>query len=98
MAVRTQIYQGLLWQQIIAEKGLKAGARLPPLLLLVLYNGKRRWKAATDIRELIALAPDSPLWPWQPRVRYYLQEPVGLRDAVARAAPIEPFLAIVSRA
>ena len=72
MAVRTQIYQGLLWQQIIAEKGLKAGARLPPLLLLVLYNGKRRWKAATDIRELIALAPDSPLWPWQPRVRYYL--------------------------
>ncbi len=31
MAVRTQIYQGLLWQQIIAEKGLKAGARLPPL-------------------------------------------------------------------
>ena len=37
MAVRTQIYQGLLWQQVIAEKGLKAGARLPPLLLLVLY-------------------------------------------------------------
>jgi hypothetical protein len=25
------------------EKKLKAGARLPPLLLLVLYNGVRRW-------------------------------------------------------
>ena len=74
MAVRTQIYQGLLWQQVIAEKGLKAGARLPPLLLLVLYNGKQRWKSATDIRQLIALAPDSPLWRWQPRVRYYLLE------------------------
>ena len=98
MAVRTQIYQGLLWQQIIAERRLKAGARLPPLLLLVLYNGVRRWKAATDIRQLIALAPNSPLWPWQPQVRYYLKEPVGLRYAVARATPIEPFFAIVSRA
>ena len=37
MAVRTQVYQGLLWQQVIAEKKLKAGAQLPPLLLLVLY-------------------------------------------------------------
>ena len=72
MAVRTQIYQGLLWQQIIAERRLKTGARLPPLLLLVLYNGVKRWKAATDIRQLIALAPNSPLWLWQPQVRYYL--------------------------
>ena len=72
MAVRTQVYQGLLWQHVIDEKELKTGARLPPLLLLVLYNGVPRWKAATDIRELIALSPDSPLWPWQPQVRYYL--------------------------
>ena len=72
MPVRTQVYQGLLWQQVVDETGLKAGERLPPLLLLVLYNGARRWNAATDIRELIALSPDSPLWPWQPQVRYYL--------------------------
>jgi Putative transposase, YhgA-like len=72
MPVRTQIYQGLLWQQVIAEKKLKTGARLPPLLLLVLYNGIRRWDAPTEIRELIALSPDSALWPWQPQVRYYL--------------------------
>ena len=37
MIVRTQVYQGLLWQQVIEEKKLKEGARLPPLLLLVLY-------------------------------------------------------------
>ena len=48
----------------------EAGARLPPLLLLVLYNGVRGWKAATDIRHLIALAPIS--WSWQPQIRYYL--------------------------
>ena len=72
MAVRAQIYQGLLWQQVIDEKKLRTGARLPPLLLLVLYNGIPRWKAPTDIRELIALSPDSSLWFWQPQVRYYL--------------------------
>jgi hypothetical protein len=70
--VRTQVYQGLLWQQVIVEKKLKPGARLPPLLLVVLYNGKCPWKAVTDIRELVALSPDSPLWPWQPQVRYHV--------------------------
>jgi hypothetical protein len=72
MAVRAQIYQGLLWQQVIDERKLKTGDRLPPLLLLVLYNGLMRWKAPTQIRKLIALSRDSALWPWQPQVRYYL--------------------------
>jgi hypothetical protein len=72
MAVRTQVYQGLLWQQVIDEQKLRAGARLPPLLLLVLYNGEQRWEAANTTRELIALSPDSALWPWQPQVRYHL--------------------------
>jgi Putative transposase, YhgA-like len=72
MSVRAQIYQGLLWQQVIDEHKLKAGARLPPLLLLVIYNGLAAWKAPTQTRELIALSPDSPLWSWQPQVRYYL--------------------------
>jgi hypothetical protein len=72
MAVRTQVYQGLLWQQVIDEQRLRAGAPLPPLLLLVLYNGERRWTAADTTSELITLSPDSWLWPWQPRVRYGL--------------------------
>ena len=72
MAVRAQIYQGLLWQQVIDERKLKTGERLPPLLLLVLYKGLMRWKAPTQIRKLIALSRDSALWPWQPQVRYYL--------------------------
>lgn len=70
MAVRSQVYQGLLWQQVIDEQKLQASAQLPPLLLLVLYNGERRWKAPTTTRKLIALSPDSALWPWQPRVSY----------------------------
>jgi len=47
MAVRTQVYQGLLWQQVIDEQKLQTGTRLPPLLLLVIYNGERSWKAAS---------------------------------------------------
>ena len=93
MAVRTQVYQGLLWQQVIDEKKLRTGARLPPLLLLVLYNGVRRWYAATDIRELIALSPDSALWPWQPQVRYYLLDMGAFpRDELARRASLVALL------
>ena len=72
MAVRTQVYQGLLWQQVIAETKLKTGDSLPPLLMLVLYNGERRWTAPSDLAEMIALPAHSPLWHWQPRIRYHL--------------------------
>jgi hypothetical protein len=93
MPVRTQIYQGLLWQQVIAEKKLETGAQLPPLLLLVLYNGIRRWQAPTEIRELIALSPDSTLWPWQPQVRYYLLDMGAFsRDNLTRRTSVAALL------
>jgi Putative transposase, YhgA-like len=93
MPVRTQIYQGLLWQQVIAEKKLKTGARLPPLLLLVLYNGIGRWKAPTEVRELIALSPDSALWPWQPQIRYYLLDMGAFpRDDLTRRTSVAALL------
>jgi Putative transposase, YhgA-like len=93
MAVRTQVYQGLLWQQVIDEQRLQAGGRLPPLLLLVLYNGERRWKAATTTSELIALSPDSALWPWQPRARYHLLD-IGAfpKDELARRSSLVALL------
>lgn len=72
MAVRGQVYQGLLWQQVIDERKLEADMGLPALLVLVLYNGEGCWTAATTTSELIPLAPDSTLWQWQPRVRYCL--------------------------
>jgi hypothetical protein len=93
MPVRAQIYQGLLWQQVIAEKQLKAGARLPPQLLLVLYNGIQRWRAPTEIREPIALSPDSALWPWQPQVRYYLLDMGAFpRDDLTRRTSVAALL------
>jgi hypothetical protein len=50
----------------------RTSARLPPLLLVVLYNGESRWHVPTEIAELIALPPDSSLWHWQPQVWYRL--------------------------
>ena len=51
----------------------------------MLYNGAPRWDAATDIRELIQLSPDSALWPWQPQVRYYLIDMGAFsKDVLAR--------------
>lgn len=72
MAVRTLVYQGLLWQQLAAEKQLGRDGLLPPVLTLVLYNGDERWRSPTEVRELVGLGSDSPLWPWQPQARYHL--------------------------
>lgn len=72
MAVRAQVYTGLLWQHLIRELRLKRGDRLPPVLVVVLHNGNKRWTAPTSLAELIALPPGSPLWSWQPQARYYL--------------------------
>jgi hypothetical protein len=93
MAVRTQVYEGLLWQQVIDEQHLQTDARLPPLLLLVLYNGKPRWKAATTTGELIALSPDSTPWSWQPQVRYCLLD-IGSfpKDELARRSSLVALL------
>jgi hypothetical protein len=78
MPIRIQVYAGLLWQQIIDERKLKAGDRLPPVLPIVLYNGDRVWNAPTDTMELVALPPNSPLWHWQPQIRYHLVDEKAL--------------------
>ena len=90
MAVRMQVYVGLLWQQLIEENKLKRRDRLPPVLPIVLYNGDRLWDAPTELATLIALPMDSALWHWQPRVRYHLLdegafawESLARRDSLA---------------
>jgi len=72
MALRTLVYAGLLWQQLIREKRLLPDGKLPPILPVVLYNGDPRWKAPRALRELIGLPKTSPLWRWQPGLRYRL--------------------------
>jgi hypothetical protein len=72
MALRMLVYAGLLWQQLIREKRLPPDGKLPPILPVVLYNGDPRWKAPRALQDLIELPDDSPLWQWQPDMRYHL--------------------------
>lgn len=71
MAVRLLAYLGLLYQDIIRTEQLAADGRLPPVLPVVLYNGKPRWNAPLDIADLIAEAPGQ-LARYRPRLRYLL--------------------------
>jgi Putative transposase, YhgA-like/Domain of unknown function (DUF4351) len=70
MALRMLVYASLLWQQLVNEKGLPPDGKLPPILPVVLYNGDRRWAAPLALHDLVELPGDSPLWQWQPTMRY----------------------------
>ena len=69
MAVRILSYLGLLYQDIIRNGGLTAERKLPPVLPVVLYNGKPRWTGGGDCR----LDPrSSHRAGYRPRLRYLL--------------------------
>lgn len=95
MAVRCLSYAGLLWERIIAEQGLSATDPLPPVLVTVLYNGPRPWRAPTEIAPLVGLPNASSLWPWQPRLRYHVIDINRLpRDDLA---PMDTAFALLAR-
>ena len=72
MVLRLDVYTGLLYQQLVNERKLKPAEGLPPVLPVVIFNGEPRWDAATSLRDLIRLPTDSPLWKYQPEMRYHL--------------------------
>ena len=49
MAVRMLAYTALLYQRLIAEGELIEDGSLPPVLPVVIYNGRRPWTAASDV-------------------------------------------------
>ncbi|HEY5603943.1 MAG TPA: Rpn family recombination-promoting nuclease/putative transposase, partial [Gammaproteobacteria bacterium] len=55
MALRTLVYVGLLYQQLIKEGQLDDNKQLPPVFPLVLYNGDQPWRPALDLQSLMAL-------------------------------------------
>ncbi|MDR2033011.1 MAG: Rpn family recombination-promoting nuclease/putative transposase, partial [Azoarcus sp.] len=73
MAVRIMQYVSLLSEQLIRE-GLREGApdgRLPPILPIVLYNGRSEWRAPHDVAECYTTPPDG-LETYRPSLRYLL--------------------------
>lgn len=81
MAVRVLTYAGLLWQQLVSEGRPVAPGKLPPILPVVVYNGDTRWGASLVLRTLIGLPEASPLWQWQPDMRYHLIDAGGFSAA-----------------
>ena len=73
MAVRIMQYVSLLAEQLIREgvqNGLPTG-RLPPILPIVLYNGRPAWRAPLDMADCFDAPPDG-LEPYRPALRYLL--------------------------
>ena len=71
MAVRLQAYTALLYERLIAAGELRKHGALPPVLPIVIYNGRRPWTAAADVAELVASGGPA-LAPYQPSQRYFL--------------------------
>jgi hypothetical protein len=89
MALRILVYASLLWQHLVTEKTLPPDGKLPPILPVVLYNGDRRWTAPVTLQNLVALPAESPLWQWQPTMRYdvvdegaFPEDDLARRDAL----------------
>ena len=62
----------LLYQKLIAEGVLRERSGLPPVLPVVIYNGRRPWTVPVDVAELIASGRGGSLAPYQPSQRYFL--------------------------
>lgn len=58
MALRVQVYTGLLYQDLIKGRRIKPGRRLPAVLPVVFYNGDKPWNAALDLCHLVEPLPD----------------------------------------
>ena len=80
MAVRMLAYTTLLYQKLIGEGVLREHDALPPVLPIVIYNGRRRWNAAADVSELIA-SGGAALARYQPSQRYFLLNEGQVGDA-----------------
>ncbi len=96
MAVRMLTYVSLLLEEIIRKERLKPGDGLPMVLPVVLYNGKRPWRAPLDLASLFVEVPES-LRRHLPQLRYLvldesrldLDRPELARNRVASLFRIE---------
>jgi predicted transposase YdaD len=71
MAVRVLTYVSLLWEDLIRRRDLVSPRKVPEILAVVVYTGRRPWRAPLDVRGLIDAAPGRP----QPRLLYRLVDP-----------------------
>ena len=79
MALREIIYVCSLYEDLYKQKRFVADRKLPPVLPIVLYKGRRPWRAATSVEDMVADVPPE-LEKFIPRMSYFLLD--ELRTAV----------------
>jgi hypothetical protein len=94
MAVRIAAYTALLYQDLIRTRQPASNRQLPPLLPIVLYNGKARWNAPTNVASLIQPGP-SALDPYRLQSRYLLIDEGRYQDS--ELAPLRNLVAALFR-
>src|SRR5437870_824556 len=94
MAVRLMTYVGLLYEGLIHSRQLPLTGELPPVVPIVLYNGRDRWTAAQDMARLVAEAPGG-LAVYRPQLRYLLID--GGRYPESVLAPLRNLVAALFR-
>ena len=72
MAVRLLTYTGLLYQDLLRLGEVDPDGKLPPVLPVVLYNGRRsRWTVPLDVMGTVSSGVEALTW-YQPSLRYFL--------------------------
>ena len=96
MALRMLTYTALLYQRLDADGVLRDHRALPPVLPVVLYNGRRPWTASVELTDLVAVGSDL-LAPYQPSQRYYLLDGARVADAELPAGNLVSALIALER-
>ncbi|MBF0426343.1 MAG: Rpn family recombination-promoting nuclease/putative transposase [Magnetococcales bacterium] len=80
MALRVAAYVMLLYQDLVKSGQVERGGLLPPVLPLVLYNGKPAWNAPLDVADLVLPVPGG-LDRYRPHQRYLLIDEVRYNES-----------------
>ncbi len=80
MALRMQVYVGLLYQDLVKREAALRHAKLPPELPLVFYNGAAAWGAGTSLSSLI-MPVAAELKPYQAAQQFFLVDQQRLDPA-----------------
>ncbi|MFT5084931.1 MAG: hypothetical protein ACI9Y1_002988 [Lentisphaeria bacterium] len=86
MAVRLLTYIGLLYQDLHARGELTQSGRLPPVFPITIYNGSKKWTAATKLSDIIEPVPAS-MAQYQPQLEYFLLDEGQAAKEAKKAAP-----------
>jgi predicted transposase YdaD len=97
MALRQSVYLGLFCQQLIDQGQLTPDRKLPPVLSVVVYNGKVDWWAPLELSELFHTQGGTPE-DHLPRLRYRLLEMEAVRPGELRGRNLMALLIRLERA